>query len=68
LRTLVRHGGQLASAQLAQELKLPRVRLGGFLAGVKRLLNLDGYPVLSEDRDGGRVQLNQELLQTQFEL
>lgn len=68
LRTLVRHGGRMASGQLAQELKLPRARLSGFLSGVKRLLNLDGYPVLSEDRDAGMVKLNVELLKTQFEL
>jgi hypothetical protein len=68
LRALARHGGQLASTRLAQELKLPRARLGGFLAGVKRLLNLDGYPVLAEDRDSGMVSLNVELLKTQFEL
>ena len=68
LRTLVRHGGQLAPTRLAQELNLPRARLGGFLAGVKRLLNLDGYPVLAADRDSGTVSLNSELLKTQFQL
>jgi len=68
LRALLRHGGQLAPTRLAQELNLPRARLGGFLAGVKRLLNLDGYPVLAEDRDSGRVSLNSELLKTQFQL
>jgi hypothetical protein len=68
LRILAQYGGQLAATRLAQELRLPRARLGGFLAGVKRLLNLDGYPVLSEDRDSGTVSLNVELLKTQFEL
>jgi hypothetical protein len=68
LRTLTRHGGLLASTRLAQDLKLLRARLGGFLAGAERLLNLDGYPVLSEDRYSGTVGLNVDLLKTQFEL
>lgn len=68
VQILSQSGGHASLTQLAQDLKLPRIRLGGFLSGVRRLLNLDGYPVLSIDRDSGAVIMNIELLKTQFEL
>ena len=38
------------------------------IAAMQRLLNVDGYPVLSVDRPSDTVELNLELTRKQFEL
>jgi hypothetical protein len=61
-------GGQQMSAAVAQRLGIPELRLNGFLAGVQKLLNVDGYPVLSIDRTSRTVRLDLQSLKAQFEL
>ncbi|NEX20415.1 BREX-2 system phosphatase PglZ [Thiorhodococcus mannitoliphagus] len=61
-------GGQQMSATVAQRLGIPELRLNGFLAGVQKLLNVDGYPVLSIDRASKTVRLDRHSLKTQFEV
>jgi len=61
-------GGQQMVGALVQALGLPVIRMNGFLAGAQKLLNVDGYPVLSIDRAAKTVKLNIESLKTQFEL
>ena len=56
------------SAAVAQRLGIPELRLNGLLAGVQKLLNVDGYPVLSVDRSSKTVRLDLPSLKTQFEL
>lgn len=68
LRGLSRSGGRAPLGRLARDLKIPRIRLDGLLANGQRLLNVDGYPVLSLDRDSDTVTLDIDLLKTQFEL
>ncbi|WPL12435.1 MULTISPECIES: BREX-2 system phosphatase PglZ [Thiorhodovibrio] len=72
LRTLLEAldaaGGQQMTAALAQRLGIPELRLNGFLAGVQKLLNVDGYPVLSIDRASKTVRLDLRSLKTQFEV
>ncbi len=68
LRLLVERGGQQMIGALVQALGIPSIRINGFLAGVQKLLNVDGYPVLSIDRTTKTVKLNIESLKTQFEL
>ena len=46
----------------------PEFRLRGILAGVQRLLNVDGYQVIAVDDISGTVALNHQLLNTQFQL
>lgn len=53
---------------VAQRLAIPRIRLRGFLAAVQKLLNVDGYPVLTVQRDAQTVRLNLDDLKRQFEL
>jgi hypothetical protein len=53
---------------LVQALVIPSIRINGFLAGAQKLLNVDGYPVLSIDRTTKTVKLNVESLKTQFEI
>ena len=61
-------GGKLTRAALAQKLGLPPVRVPGTIAAMRRLLNVDGYEVLSLDEDSDTITLNMELLRVQFEL
>jgi hypothetical protein len=68
LQCLTARGGQQTMAAVIQALGLPAIRANGFLAGAQKLLNVDGYPVLSMDRTTNTVKLNIESLKTQFEL
>lgn len=53
---------------LAQCSGEPEIRLPGLLAMLRRILNVEGYPVLSVDEASGTVRLNLDLLRTQFDL
>jgi hypothetical protein len=68
LRALDAHGGKLTRAALARALGLPLLRVTGLIAALRRLLNVDGYPVLAVDEASDTVVLNRPLLETQFEL
>ncbi len=68
LGTLDRRGGKLTSVALARALEFPSLRLSGLLAKAQRVLNIDGYAVLSRDDASDTVELNRELLLKQFDL
>ncbi len=68
LGTLDRRGGKLTSGALARALEFPPLRLSGLLAKAQRVLNIDGYAVLSRDDASDTVELNRELLLKQFDL
>lgn len=68
LELLSRAGGQQMAAAVAQGLGLPEIRLYGLLAGVQKLLNVDGYPVLAIDRVSKTIRLDLASLKMQFEL
>jgi len=61
-------GGKMTSVALARALEFPALRLPGLLAKVQRVLNIDGYAVLSRDDASDTVELNRELLLKQFDL
>lgn len=68
LQALDERGGVLLTAALAGKTGVPEFRLPGLLAGLRRVLNVEGYPVLSVDDNAGTVRLNIELLKSQFDL
>jgi hypothetical protein len=68
LRALEAKGGQQMLSSLAQSIGMPAIRMNGFLAGAQKLLNVDGYAVLTVDRSSKTVKLNMESLRAQFEL
>lgn len=68
LRVLEAAGGQQMFERLAQQLRIPAIRLRGFLAGAQKLLNVDGYPVLSVDHASRTVRLDRASMKQQFEL
>ncbi len=68
LAALESFGGQATKAALARKMDLPAFRLAALLPAVRRLLNVDGYPVLSVDDASGTVTLSRGLLEAQFDL
>jgi hypothetical protein len=61
-------GGKMTSAALARAIDCPTIRLPGLLAIVQRVLNIDGYAVLTRDEASDTIELNRELLCRQFDL
>ena len=68
LAALDRRGGKMTSVALARALEFSAIRLPGLLAKAQRVLNIDGYAVLSRDDASDTVELNRELLLKQFDL
>jgi hypothetical protein len=68
LALLDRRGGKMTMAALARSLDYSLPRLRGLLAVLQRVLNVDGYSVLSRDEVSDSVELNRELLLKQFDL
>ncbi len=68
LDALDRRGGKMTSVALALAIEFPTLRLPGLLAKIQRILNVDGYSVLSHDDTSDTIELNQELLLKQFQL
>jgi hypothetical protein len=60
--------GTMLKSVLAQCSGEPEIRLPGLLAMLRRILNVEGYPVLGLDEVSGTVRLNLDLLRTQFDL
>lgn len=63
---LVRAGGKLPLQAAADLIGQPAFRMPGYLVQIGRLLNLDGYQIISTGDGGRTVELNIELLRTQF--
>ena len=61
-------GGKLTSAALAHKMKLPAFRLPGLLAAIQRVLNVEGYSILTKDEASDTIELNCNLLCRQFDL
>lgn len=63
-----RGDGRASLSQLAQAASVAPLRMRGVISGLERLLNVDGFAVLSFEQDSGTVVLNMSLLRKQFEL
>ena len=68
LAALDERGGKLTRPALAKRIGVPPMRLGGMISALRRLLNVEGYPVLSVDEQSDTVELNVKQLFTQFGL
>ncbi|WP_297006642.1 BREX-2 system phosphatase PglZ, partial [uncultured Corynebacterium sp.] len=66
LRTIASHSNRMTKAEVAPLLGVSRIRQGGALTELKRIINVDGVAVF--DLDGRDVTLNSELLIQQFGL
>jgi hypothetical protein len=68
LETLEQHRGRAPRTVLARAIGQPEIRLRGILAGLQRVLNVEGYPIISVDEATGTVELQRELLRKQFQI
>jgi len=68
LQALDERGGKLTRAALATQLAVPAMRVNGILSALRRILNLEGYSVLSIDEASDTIELNREMLSVQFGL
>ena len=68
LAALEERGDKLTRTALAKRINAPPTRLGGMLSALRRLLNVEGYAVLSVDEESDTVELNRKQLFTQFGL
>jgi len=67
LRVLADRNLVLLKGVLAQRLELSGLRIDGWIASLQRILNVEGYPVLSVD-SSQTVRLNLPLLREQFDI
>jgi hypothetical protein len=67
LRVLAARNGVQMKQTFAQRLFVSALRVDGLLASLQRVLNVDGYPVLSVD-SSHTIRLNMTLLREQFAL
>ena len=67
-RSLDAAGGSLLLPALAQVLEMPDIRLRGLVSAMQRLLNVEGYSILTHDADSETVRLDRELCKQQFEI
>lgn len=68
LSTLISGGGRAHRNTLAATAGVPAEAMSGLLATFRRVLNIDGYPVIDRDVDGETWLLDEALLREQFEL
>lgn len=69
LRALEGAAGQRMLKQaFASQLQINAVRVSTSIAMIQRVLNLEGYAVLTLDETTGYISLNQDLLKKQFDL
>lgn len=68
LSALDQRGGRMTSAAISRTLNYPPIRLRGLLAVMQRVLNIDGFAVLTRDESSDTVDLNREFLKRQFDL
>ncbi|KPM55961.1 alkaline phosphatase [Frankia sp. R43] len=68
VRALLGANGTLATSVVAEQAGERAVRAGGFAVTLRRLFNIDNYPVLEPIDDGHTLRLNVDLLRTQFGL
>jgi CBS domain-containing protein len=66
--TLLDGGGRASLDSLAAQAGIPAHRIGGTVTALRKLLQVEGYPVLVMDPDGQTVKLDVGLLVEQFRL
>jgi len=66
LRTLAQRGGRMTLNALAHQLAVIAPRARGLVATLQRVLNVEGFPVLSLDPESDTLSLDRDLLAKQF--
>jgi hypothetical protein len=68
LMALDASGGIMTPTAFAKAADIPLVRLDGLVRQIARVLNVDGYEILTLDRTENRMELNVNKLKRQFDL
>ncbi len=68
LAAIDERGGKITSVALARAIQFSPMRLRGLLAVTLRILNVDGFGVLTRDDASDTIELNRDLLLRQFDL
>jgi hypothetical protein len=68
LAALDAQGGMMTPAAFAKAADVAAGRLDGLIARIQRLLNVDGYEILTLSRAENRIELNVAKLKRQFDL
>lgn len=68
LTALASSGGIMTPTAFAKAASVPMARLDGLVVKMQRVLNVDGYEILTLDRNENRVELNVGKLKRQFDL
>jgi len=68
LQCLDQRGGRATTTQLATAIEQPLLRIRGIVSTLQRMLNVDGYPIITMETATGTVILNPDLLRKQFDL
>lgn len=66
LHTLQQYGGRCSLEQIASAIAQPVMRMRGVVSVMERMLNLDGYPIITLEHGTGTVMLDIPLLKKQF--
>src|SRR5204862_93696 len=68
LEALNGSGGIMTPTAFSKAADVPAARLDGLIARIQRLLNVDGYEILTLSRSENRIELNVVKLKRQFDL
>jgi hypothetical protein len=68
IQALEASGGMMTPAAFSKAADVPAGRLDGLVAQIQRLLNVDGYEILTISRTENRIELNVLKLKRQFDL
>ena len=68
IKALDSSGGMMTPAAFSTAANIPAARLDGLIAHIQRLLNVDGYEILTFSRTENRIELNVPKLKRQFDL
>ena len=66
LHAMEKRQGTSLVTTLAADMNMPAIRLRGFVSHLRRLFNVDGYEVLSEERESQTVRFDKDLALKQF--
>ena len=68
LIVLESNGGIMTPAAFSNAVDIPAARLDGLMAIIQRLLNVDGYEILTLSRNENKIELNVAKVRRQFDL
>lgn len=66
LRIMDQRKGAASMSILTSEMGLPAMRLRGMIAQLRRLFNIDGYEIVSEEKDTSRITFDTSMALKQF--